>query len=96
MNTLFGFLFLFFLAFSYLIVVFNRLQQTLNNISHARDATKIFAQKRDSISQEKVEYSTRVLKSLEIDLESMLKRPDYLLMLNFLKWHPEIKMREKK
>ncbi len=74
-----------------MIIVFNRLQQTLNNLSHTKVDIKTFQNKTDSISQEKFIYSTRVQKNLELELSTMLKRSDYQLMLHFLKSHPEIK-----
>jgi hypothetical protein len=96
MNLIISLPIIFLLVFFYLILVFNRLQQTFNNLSHVREDIKSFKQKTDSISQEKVIYSQRVLDNLNYELDKLLKKPTNRLMLNFLKYHPEIKRYEKK
>lgn len=95
MNLIISLPFIFLLIFFYLILVFNRLQQTLNNLSHTKSHIQTFKTKKDSISQEKVIYSQRALNNLKYDLDKMLKKPTYRLMLVFLKYHPEIKSLQK-
>jgi predicted PurR-regulated permease PerM len=96
MNLIISLPIIFLLVFFYLILVFNRLQQTFNNLSHVREDIKRFKQKTDSISQEKVIYSQRVLDNLNYELDKILKKPTNRLMLNFLKYHPEVIRLEKK